>query len=122
MSAVPRVLEAGKFKRVEAGYVLRPPSASFLHRTQAYRVNQAQKAEILSRAALEKGRWTPWLTRCALALAVASGVAVHAVGATLWHSVLVGFGVFLVATIVAPNRAASRRLQPLLVGLPRSDE
>jgi hypothetical protein len=62
MSAVPRVLEAGKFKRVEAGYVLRPPSASFLHRTQAYRVNQAQKAEILSRAALEKGRWTPWLT------------------------------------------------------------
>ena len=115
------VLEGRMFKPVEGGYIFQLPK-SFFHHTQAYRVTKAQKAQILAVIEPERGRWIRWGTRSALALAIASGVAVdQAGGASLWHSFLVSISVFLVAQIIGTSMAyyaVSRRLQPLLAGLP----
>jgi hypothetical protein len=115
--------EARMLKRVEGGYIFQPPPSIF-HRTQAYRVNEAQKAEILALVKL----WKRWFTRGALALAVASAIAVHpriTPDAPIWASYIVFVGVFIIAfTISQPvaNYAVALRLQPLLAGIPRSDE
>jgi hypothetical protein len=112
-------------KRVEGGYIFQPPPSIF-HRTQAYRVNEAQKAEFLALVEVEKRRWMTWLTRIALAVAVATGIAFHqAAGESLGQSSLVGFSVLFIAQMIATSvayYAVVRRLQPLLTGLPRSDE
>ncbi len=117
--------QARMLKRVMGGYIFQPPPGIFC-RTQAYRVNEAQKAEILALAQLEKVQWARWLTRIALALAVATGIAFRqAAGEPLVNSWLAGFSVFVIAQAIAASvtyYAVARRLQPLLAGLPRSAE
>jgi hypothetical protein len=115
--------EARMLKRVEGGYIFQPPPSIF-HRTQAYRVNEAQKAEIL---VLVK-RWKRWFARGALALAVASAIAVHpriAPDAPIGASYIVFVGIFIIAFAISQpvaNYVVALRLRPLLAGIPRSDE
>jgi hypothetical protein len=115
------ILESRMFKPVQGGYIFRLPKGLF-HRTQAYRVTQAQKDQLLAVIERERGRWIRWGTRSALALAVASGVAVaRAAKESLWHSFLVSISVFIVVQTIGTSiayYAVSRRLQPLLAGLP----
>jgi hypothetical protein len=118
--------EAQRFKPVPGGYVFWLPIPATLGRPQAYRVTEAQKAEILQLAEPTIARWMLWSTRGALALAVAAGRAVaHDGGATPWDAVVAFLAVFPTVQIVGSSlawRAMGRRLQPLLAGLPRSDE
>src|SRR5271168_1816697 len=114
------VFESRTFKPVKDGYIFR------LLKGKAYRVTEAQKAQILAAMEPARVRWLRWATHGTLALGVASGVTVgQAAGESLWHSFLVSASVFLVAQIIGTSmvyRAVSRRLQPLLAGLPHSDE
>jgi hypothetical protein len=119
------ILEARMFKPAPGGYIFQAQPPTQFHRTQAYLVNESRKAEIL--AILRAGRWLGMriVAVAALALAVAAGVLVDALGAPLLAGIFLGVCVFLFAAIAGYMLVLhfqQRQLQPLLAGLQRSDE
>jgi hypothetical protein len=120
------VLEARMFRQVEGGYIFQSPPATIFHRTHAYRVNEAQKADILAAIQSGTGSRMRLVTWSALALGVASGVAIDlTTDAPLWASFVLGFVAFFLAQVLGTSltfHVTSRRLRPILTGLPRSDE
>jgi hypothetical protein len=117
------------FKPVEDGYIFQFPPATIFHQTQAYRVNEAQKADILDAVGLWRGRWIRRTTGIALALALISGLALESVAGTpdvpVWAPMVGGFAIFLILQIIGimvAHYATAHRLRPVLAGLPRSDE
>jgi hypothetical protein len=119
------LLEARMFKPAPDGYIFQAPPPTQFHRTQAYLVNESQKAEILAFFRARRTLWVRILIVAALALAVAAVVLFDVGGGPLLLGIFLGFCVFPLAMIggyVLLLHFEQRQLQPLLAGLPRSDE
>jgi hypothetical protein len=120
------VIESRMFKAVPNGYIFQPPPPTNFSATQAYLVNESQKAEILAVTRAGGAMWGRTVTLVALALAVASGVAMNVIGnAPLIPNIVIAICIWLTAQIVGTILALYlklHQLKPVLAGLPRSDE
>jgi len=118
-------LERQMFKAIPGGYIFQPPPPTRFHRTQAYVVNEAQKEEI--EVINRRGRifWLRTVTLTAIALALATRVLIDTHGRPLWLAAYIGACVWLIAQILGIVLVLDlklRQLEPVLAGLPHSDE
>lgn len=116
-------LERRMFKTVAGGYVFQLPPATFFRDTDAYLVNEFQKAEILAIYRAVSAKWRPVVVRAALVLAVVAGALLQNV--EFEHRILLAVSIFIIAQIIGLNIVSClrvRRLRPVLESLPRSDE
>jgi hypothetical protein len=118
-------LEHRMFKAVPGGYIFQPPPPTSFTTTEAYLVDEAKKAEILTitrAGGVTAGRV---VTFGSLAMAMAAGVAMSIGDAPMAATIVIVFCIFLVAQIAGTCFVLYwklRRLRPVLAGLPRSDE
>jgi hypothetical protein len=118
-------LNTQMFKAVPGGYIFQLPPPTRFHHTQAYVVNDAQKYDI--QAISRRGRtfWLRTVTLTALALAFGSGFLIRTYEAPFWLALFLGCCVWLIAQVlgtVLAHHVRLRQLEPVLAGLPRSDE
>jgi hypothetical protein len=119
------LFERQMFKPTTGGYIFQPPPPTRFHHTQSYVVDEAQKEEI--QAITRRGRtfWMRTVTLTAMALAVAAGVLIDKRGGPFWLAIFVGVCFWLIAQVLGMALALHlklRQLEPVLAGLPRSDE
>jgi hypothetical protein len=118
-------LERRMFKEAPGGYIFQPPPPTSFTTTEAYLVDEAKKAEILTitrAGVVTAGRV---VTFGSLALAIAAGVAMGTGDAPVAATIAIAFSIFLVMQIAGTCSVLYwklRCLQPVLAGLPRSDE
>ena len=120
------LLESRMFKAVPGGYIFQPPPPTNFITTEAYLVDESKKAEILAITRAGDAAAGRAVTFGSLALAAAAGVAMRFVEiAPVAAVIIVAFCLFLVAQILGTCFVLYwklRRLEPVLAGLPRSDE
>jgi len=117
------IIDSRMFKSVSGGYIFQVPPPTIFHSTAAYVVNEAQKAQIL--AIVGSRVWAISATWAGIAAALLAGLAIARFGASGIASVVVGAGAFLVLHIAVTClgfQLKQRRLEPVLAGLPRSNE
>jgi HAMP domain-containing protein len=118
-------LERRMFKEAPGGYIFQPPPPTRFTTTEAYLVDEAKRAEILTitrAGGVTAGRV---VTFGSLALAIVAGVATSIGDAPMAVTIVIAFCLFLVAQIAGTCLVLYwklRRVQPVLAGLPRSDE
>jgi hypothetical protein len=118
-------LEKQMFRPVPGGYIFQAAPPTRFHHTQSYVVSEAQKAEILKIAQRGRAFWIRTSTLAALALGVVTGVLTNAQGAPGVLAIVLGCCVWFIAQILGTVlilEVKLRQLQPILAGLPHSDE
>ena len=117
------VFESRMFKSVSGGYIFQLEPPTIFHSTAAYVVNEAQKAQIL---AIVKPRfWAIMPLWASIAAALLAGLVVGHFGGSVIDYVFIGAGAFFVMLIPVTYlrfHLMRRRLEPVLAGLPRSNE
>jgi hypothetical protein len=119
------ILEARMFRSVPGGYIFQPPPLTIFSPVDSYLVNESQKADVLAIIRSRTAVWIRIVADSALALAVATGVAIDGVGgAPPIVSISSAFCIFLIVQMSGSALAiyvTLRRLKPILAGLPRSN-
>lgn len=120
------VVESRMFKSVPGGYIFQLPH---VHQTQAYLVNESQKTKIAAIAGSELGTRSLIVflvvLLAAMSLAFGAGALTVGGGNPVVASVLFSFSSWFIVQfggIALVLRLKQRRLEPLLAGLPRSNE
>jgi drug/metabolite transporter (DMT)-like permease len=117
--------EAIMFKTVPDGYLFRAPNPWVFGRARFYLVNEAQKAELLA-IITARSQLVFWIGLVAL---IGAGTAAIAYGSG--HDNLTAgdvvimlalLPVWIYAALLVPIGSTARRLQPLLAGLPQTDQ
>jgi hypothetical protein len=120
------LVETKMFKAVPGGYIFQPPPPTTFHDTGAYLVNESQKTEILAITRAGGAISGRIVTFAAVALAVAAGVCLDKLaGAPAFISIFLAVCIWIIAQIGSTSFVMYlkwRQLQPVLAGLPRSDE
>ena len=119
------IREATMFKAVPGGYVFRAPNPWGFGRYRFYRVNEAQKSELLS-IVKTRSATVFWI---ALIVLIGGSTALLAYGSghddpTLGDAILMLalVPVWIYAAILIAIRPMALRLEPVLAGLPRTEE
>ena len=118
------VLEALTFKAVPEGYIFQPAPSTIFQTTDAYVVTEAQRAQILA-ITRSPPPWWRVAMKAILTISAGIGICLCVIGAPLWEGALAAaWAWFLLhmASAAAASRSELRKLQPLLAGLPRSEE
>jgi hypothetical protein len=117
--------EAIMFKKVPEGYLFRAPSPWVFGRARFYLVDEAQKAQLLA-IITARSQLVFWFALVALI-----GVSTAAIAYGFGHDnptardvviMLALIPVWIYAALLVSVRPMARRLQPLLAGLPQSDQ
>jgi hypothetical protein len=117
------IFESRMFKSVSGGYIFQLEPPTIFHSTAAYVVNEAQKAQIL--AIVGSRVWAIMPAWASIAAALLAGLVVGYFGGSVIDYVFVGAGAFFVMLIAVTCLGfylKQRRLEPVLAGLPRSNE
>ena len=131
MSRMSRIIESKMFKPAPGGYIFQAVPPSIFNPTDAYLVNESHKAQILSITRALDAKWGHIVMRGAFALAVAAGVVFDRLifdtplGARVFLDVIIALMAWLVAQTIGTAFLMNlivRRLEPVLAGLPGSDE
>jgi len=119
------LFESRMFKSVPSGYIFQARPPTIFHSAPAYVVNEGQKAQILAIVRAGSRLWTIIALLACIAVAVPVLLVMGQFGVP--GIVRFGAGIFIVsAVIIAVNSLhfylRQRRLEPVLAGLPRSNE
>ena len=117
------IFESRMFKPVSGGYIFQVPPPTILHSTAAYVVDEAQRAQIL--AIVRPRFWAYIATWAGVAAALLAGLVIGRFGASGMDYFFVCVGTFFVLHIAVTClgfHLNQRRLEPVLTGLPRSNE
>jgi hypothetical protein len=119
------IREATMFKAVPGGYVFRAPNPWAFGRYRFYRVNEAQKSELLS---IIKAR-SPVLFWIALVVLIVGSTALPALGTghdnPTFGDIIIMLAlipVSIYAAMLIVVRPMASRMEPILAGLPRTEE
>jgi len=123
-------IESALFKRVAGGHIFQAPNPWLFGRSSRYLVNDTQKAQLL--AIITPRRPTLWVVVLAAGIglwAAVASVIVWAFGSghdqpTAYDMVAMTLLIFvpLILALMMALRRNLRRMQPVLAGLPRTDE
>jgi hypothetical protein len=117
--------EAIMFKKMPDGYVFRAPNPWVLGRTRFYLVNEAEKTKLLAiiTARSHAVFWVAFVGLIGASTAALAYFSGHTNPTTRdFVTMLALLPVWLYAAALVSGRPTARRLQPLLAGLPRTDQ
>jgi hypothetical protein len=118
-------MEEAPFKRVEGGYVFQARNPRFFGRSRHYLVNEAQKAEIAACLRDTLRKLKPWVmvAMVVLPLLICGGVfSLVTLGRATFLNTFAFILAVLVPYIAWTHIYMLRRLRPLIVDLPRTNQ